>query len=150
MRLKRWGFALLVCATTVLALTASGCGHGSAEVSGTVTYAGQPVTGGSVILYCSDGQIFCGNIAPDGTYSIPNVPHCSAVVTIQAPVRLPTGLRQKQNLPPSVDGPIPPTLEVSADNPSVYIPPRYGMPEESGLSVVVDCKRVTYDIDLKP
>jgi hypothetical protein len=30
------------------------------------------------------------------------------------------------------------------------IPSRYGVPEESGLTVVVDRQRVKYDIDLKP
>lgn len=132
---------------TLLVLT--GCGSGSAVVSGTVTYRGKPVPGGSVILYCSDKQIVRGTIGPDGRYTIPNVPAGSAVVTVQTHARVPAGLKLRQNLPPSVDSPTPPAAATSADG-AVLIPPRYALPEESGLVVVIDRGQVAYDIDLKP
>jgi len=131
------------------ALLASGCGSSTSTVVGKVTYQGQPVSGGSVILYCPDKQIVRGIIGTDGTYSIPNVPGGIAVVTVQSPSRAPAGLRMQQSLPPSSGGPTPPTV-AAHDTARVLIPQRYGLPEESGLSVVVDREQVTYDIDLKP
>jgi hypothetical protein len=100
-------------------------------------------------VYCSDKQIARGIIGVDGTYSIPNVPYGSSIVTVQAPARVPAGLRMQQNLPASSGGPIPPTITGGDSTPSP-IPPRYALPEESGLSVAVDRARVNYDIDLKP
>jgi len=133
----------------VALLCAFGCASKSATVAGKVTFQGQPVGGGSVIVYCPDKQIARGIIGPDGSYSIPNVPCGSAVVTVQAPMRLPDGLRLRQNVPPSTGGPVPPTLGADDTN-RVQIPQRYALPEESGLVVVVDRAHVTYDIDLKP
>jgi hypothetical protein len=130
-------------------LLASGCGSQNATVVGKVTYQGKPVSGGSVIVYCSDKQIARGIIAVDGTYSIPNVPFGSGTVTVEAPARIPVGLRVPQTLPPSSGGPIPSRAEAS-DPAQPALPPRYTVPEESGLSVVIDRGVVNYDIDLKP
>ncbi|MBN9524308.1 carboxypeptidase regulatory-like domain-containing protein [bacterium] len=130
------------------AALAAGCGARSAEVTGRVTCAGQAVTGGSVILYCPDGQIVRGLVGPDGRYTIPNVPHGTAAVTVQAHTRVPDGMKLKQILPPAVNGPTP----LPADRGTgriVAVPPRYTMPEESGLSVVVDRPLVGYDIALE-
>jgi hypothetical protein len=140
------GLVALVC------LFATGCGSKSATVTGRVTYNGKPVSNGSVIVYCSDKQIVRGNIAADGAYSIPNVPYGTSVVTVQSHARVPPGLRLQQSPPPSSGGPIPPTVEYT-DTARVTIPQRYGLPEESGLGVVVDHGAVTFDIvlaDRKP
>ncbi len=139
----------IVCFAVGAALLVSGCGPRTSTVVGTVTFRGQPVAGGSVVVYCADKQIARGIIGPDGTYAIPNVPPGTAVVTVQAPARAPVGLQLKQNLPPSQGGPIAPAVG-AAGAPRVAIPPRYALPEESGLSVAVDRGQVTYDIDLKP
>ncbi len=134
----------------LLTLLAAGCGPATTTVTGTVTYRGQPVTGGSVILYCEDRQIARGIIGVDGRYEIPNVPCGTAAVTVQSHPRQPEGLRLPQQLPPSVDGPVPPSGPPAGPGPAVVIPPRYALPEESGLSVTVGRDRLTYDIDLKP
>lgn len=136
------------CLIALSGLLSSGCGSSTATVVGKVTYQGKPVSGGSVIVYCSDKQIARGIIAVDGTYSIPNVPYGSSVVTVQAPAQAPAGLRMQQTLPPSSGGPVPPTVPVN-DPARIPIPLRYGVPEESGLSVAIDRASVTYDIDLK-
>jgi hypothetical protein len=131
-----------------ISLFAAGCGSGTATVSGTVTYEGKPVKSGSVILYCADKQIVRGLIV-DGQYSIPNVPCGSALATVQAHPKVPAGLRLNQKLPPSVDGPIPTPVETD-NSQAVAIPPRYALPEESGLVLKVDGTQMTYEIDLKP
>ncbi len=146
---RRRRFTVAGSLAAIAALFASGCGSETATVTGRVTYQGKPVTNGSVIVYCSDKQIVRGNIGPDGTYSIPNVPRGSLTVTVQTHARMPAGMRLQQNLPPSSGGPIPPTAPAD-DTSRVFVPARYALPEESGLSVVVDRGPVTYDIDLKP
>ena len=139
----------IMCFAVGTALLVSGCGSKTSTVVGTVTFRGEPVAGGSVVVYCTDKQIARGIIGPDGTYAIPNVPPGIAVVTVQAPARLPEGLQMRQKLPPSQGGPIAPTGGAAAQ-PRIAIPPRYALPEESGLSVTVDRGQVTYDINLKP
>ena len=149
-------FSMPGVAVVFASLLSAGCGSDTATVSGTVTYRGKEIGGGSVVLYCPDRQIVRGLIETDGTYTIPNVPRGgSAVVTVQSPARVPTGLRQPQHLPPFSSGtPKPPAVglssgELASANLTV-IPPRYALPEESGLSVVVNRRQVAYDIDLKP
>ncbi|MBP3960651.1 hypothetical protein J8F10_35960 [Gemmata sp. G18] len=139
-----WGAVALGC------LLAAGCGAKTATVTGHVTYKGKPVTGGSVVFYCADKQIVRGLIGTDGKYTIPNVPTGTgtAVVTVQSHMKVPEGFRMKQQLPPSTGGPVPPAADPT-DAPKVALPPRYALPEESGLAVVVDRDHVTYDIDLK-
>ena len=139
----------------VVILLATGCGADTTTVTGTVTYQNKPVTSGSVLIYCPDKQIVRGNLGPDGTYSIPNVPYGQAVVTVQAQPKSPMGLRTPQHLPPFSTGtPIPPSIESSRSDAQatrgVVIPPRYALPEESGLSVLIDRKHVLFNIDLKP
>jgi hypothetical protein len=136
--------------TVGLALAAAGCGGGTATVSGTVTYRGKPVPGGSVVLYCADKQIVRGLIGPDGAYRIPNVPPGPAAVTVQAHARVPDGLRLAQKLPPVQDGPIPPDAAPGPADKVAAVPPRYSLPEESGLSVVVGRGPTTFDIPLSP
>jgi hypothetical protein len=131
----------------VVALALTGCGPGTAEVAGTVTYEGRPVPSGSVVLYCADGQIVRGNVH-DGRYAIPNVPRGAARVVVQGPQRVPTGLRLNQQLPKANGGPIPPTGAEAEPERIVPIPRRYGVPEESGLTLTVDGESQTFDIHL--
>lgn len=133
-----------------LPLVAAGCGANPTTVSGTVTFQGRPVPGGSVILYCEDKQIVRGLIGPDGHYSIPNVPRGAVTVAVQAHPRVPDGMQMKQNLPPAAGGPLPPSAGLADGGKAVAIPQRYGLPEESGLSAVVGRDAVRYDIDLRP
>ena len=143
-RLPAPGFLIVLCV-----LSAAGCGAGPATVSGTVTCDGKEVTGGSVILYCPDGQIVRGLIGSGGRYTIPNVPRGPAVVTVQTHPRIPDGLRLSQNLPPSQGAPIPPAGGPTGRDRATLIPGRYAIPEESGLSVLVDRDMVEYDLVLQ-
>lgn len=127
-----------------------GCEAKLATVEGRVAYRGQTVRGGSVILYCADGQIVRGLIEPDGHFTVVNVPYGTARIAIQAHRPQPQGLRLPQKLPPSRDGPLAP-LGLSPNDPRVVdLPARYAHPEESGLQVLVDQPRVTCDFDLRP
>jgi hypothetical protein len=66
-------------ATIVLALASAGCGEPAgallAPVHGTVTYRGEPVTGGVIVFVPdasrgSDGPLATGEIGPDGGYHL--------------------------------------------------------------------------------
>lgn len=142
-------YGILVWLTASCAVVVTGCGGSSSTVTGRVCSNGHPVTSGSVILYCADKQIVHGIIEPDGRYSIPNVPRGVAVVTVRAHTRTPAGMQVPQNLPPVINGPKSPS-DTSVEPRVAPIPLRYALPEESGLSLVVNRDQMQYEIDLKP
>lgn len=127
----------------------TGCGDRPASVSGTVTFQGKPLNGGSVILYCKDEQIVRGIIGADGTYSIANVPRGACRVTVKTHAPIPPGFQLRQSLPPVEDGPIAPQANAPLAI-ATAIPERYAMPEESGLAVDVNCPHTIFDITLTP
>lgn len=67
-----------------LMLFVSGCGgnRATARVSGTVTYKGQPLKGGTVSFLPSDGGAYTAAIAEDGTYATTNVTTGEMTVTV--------------------------------------------------------------------
>jgi hypothetical protein len=148
MHSSRRSLLMAVAVVFCLSLCTTGCGSGTATVEGTVTFQGKPVKSGSVVLYCEDKQIVRGLIV-DGQYAIPNVPCGSAIVTVQAHAKIPSGLRLQQQLPPITNGPIQNPNE-TADSSSFKIPLRYSQPEESGLAIAIDSAHMTFRIDLKP
>jgi hypothetical protein len=66
----------------VLAL--SGCG-GTTSVSGKVTHDGKPVVWGGVTLVDSTGTYHQGDIKPNGTYQIDNVPTGPVKIGVTSP-----------------------------------------------------------------
>jgi hypothetical protein len=51
-----------------------GCGANNGDVTGTVTFQGNTVRTGSVIIVASDLLPYNGNIQEDGSYMVPKVP----------------------------------------------------------------------------
>jgi hypothetical protein len=132
----------------VIWLAAVGCQAPVATVQGQVRFAGQPLPGGSIILYCADGQIVRGLIDQHGRYQVVNVPYGTARVAIQAHRPQPEGLSLPQKLPPVIEGPVSP-VGLPPNHPRlVSLPARYSYPEESGLSVLVDRQIVVCDWEL--
>jgi hypothetical protein len=79
--------ARLVLAASLFCLVlAAGCGskneQAPASVSGTVTYQNKILKGGTVMFHTAGGK-YSGNIRPDGTYSITDVPAGDHVVTVE-------------------------------------------------------------------
>src|SRR5262245_8805828 len=73
----------LLAALTLLPL--SGCGAGTATVTGDVTYDGQPVADGSITLRPADGKgPVCGADIKEGKYTATDVPRGPKVVRIEA------------------------------------------------------------------
>ena len=70
---------VIVFALMALLLVASGCGTGTATISGKVSYKGRPVTSGGIVVLNPDGRTIAkGTIQSDGTYSVDGVKQCSS------------------------------------------------------------------------
>jgi hypothetical protein len=142
----------------LLLLTALGCGSGSATVSGRVTYKGEPLTAGDIIIYGANGKIDSGPISADGTYAIYKAPVGDVKIAVLTPKPLPPqrppgpGVRKdqgertrkrifKEAVPPAPT--VPPPVKV------VPIPDRYKEPDKSGLNFTLKPGEQTIDLDLK-
>src|SRR5262249_15289796 len=145
------------CLTSALLvlLTALGCGSGSATVSGRVTYQGEPLTAGDLIIYGANGQIQSGQISADGTYAIYKAPVGDVKMAVLTPKDLPAqrppepggvwqgkkGGRKKTLIKEEFKPP--PPVKV------VPIPDRYKEPDKSGLNFTLKRGEQTIDLNLK-
>jgi hypothetical protein len=114
-------------------LLASGCGIGYGDVSGTVKYNGAPVAGGTITFYDSTGQPVSGEIKSDGTYAVKHVATGLARITVVAPLNIEF---------PGMGG-----AKTGEPKPQP-LPPKYGDPEQSGLTLDVHTGSQTKDIPL--
>jgi hypothetical protein len=117
-----------------VALSAAGCGGGSREVSGTVSYRGRPLASGTILLLAGDGRSYNGTIGPDGSFTIKDVPAGEARMAV-------TSFAPADSERPSWAGAVVPAANsrVATRTGTVSaIPPRYGDLGQSGLAVTVE------------
>src|SRR4051812_10074770 len=69
----------------VIVFAAVGCGGRTATLTGKVTYQGNPVVSGSVIVLGADGTARSGVIQPDGTYAVEGVPRGPVRIGVLSP-----------------------------------------------------------------
>ncbi len=146
--------ALLRTAAAAVAIAAAGCGAGATDVAGRVTFNGNPVPYGTVVIIGSDGTPRAAAIQPDGTYLAPQVAVGPAKVAVSSPP--PPGAdagrprRGRDRRDADDDKPPPAVATVSPDVVKRWaaIPERYGEPSTSGLTAEV-APGQPYDIDLK-
>jgi len=74
-------FATLFLLTLGVTLGCSSNKSNPAEVSGKVTYKGEPVTGGTIVFYTANGAYSAGLLS-DGTYSLTDLPEGDCTITI--------------------------------------------------------------------
>jgi hypothetical protein len=147
-----------------LAVLVAGCGTGNpnapANISGSVSYKGKPVTGGSVQFVTADGAAFVGSIGADGTFAISDVAVGEMVVVVETESINPkngekegTGrdakryANQPQQAPPPGRGGGPNSN--SADSPKyIQIPDKYGKAKTSPLTYTVKSGRNVHTIEL--
>ncbi len=123
-------------------LALAGCGESKGELEGKVTFNGQPLPGGQVIVHPSKGWTDDDNAAnksssiqPDGSYFIPNLPPGPAKVTVMTSPPFKVWIN-------------------SANEPKEYlgkyvpIPENYKDVNKSGLSVEVKKGKTEYNIAL--
>src|SRR3989442_558893 len=66
----------------ILSLASVGCGKGSGDVTGKVTYRNKPLPFGWVRAQGSDGVLRDGKIEANGTYAIEGIPAGEAKFTV--------------------------------------------------------------------
>jgi hypothetical protein len=100
----------------LLAIMAVAGGCSSAErpatVTGTVTFDGKPVTGGTIGFIPADGRPYQGDIQADGSYRVENVPLGECIVIINPPAvddsaRFKVIKDSQGNVPPTPPPPFP-------------------------------------------
>jgi hypothetical protein len=128
---------------------ALGCGSGAPSVSGTVTFAGRPLSSGTVLFHGADGRIEHGMIGEEGRYAIADAPPGDVRITVSAHPVAPAGLPSAGE-PPSPPAGFGPARTEVRDSSFAAIPPRYRDPEQSGLRYTVRDGAQTHDIDLAP
>jgi hypothetical protein len=135
----------------LLALAAGGCGARTGTVRGTVTFAGEKLSAGTVTFFGSGETIKTSGIAADGSYQIDGIPAGLAIITV-ATSPPPEGVPVMPLPPLPRDMPVStkPTFVGPAFGPYVDIPKKYRSPEQSGLSWAVRGGAQTHDIVLMP
>jgi len=136
-----------VCALILLlgALAVAGCGGPpTGDISGKVIYQGKALPGGYVNFTTEGpgGRTVSGEVGKDGSYSVQKVPVGEAKVTVQGIQVLPMPA-----MPPSMKKGVVPPPEAKRE--PVYVPPKYGNADKSGLTYTVKNGPQTYDVELK-
>jgi hypothetical protein len=150
---------LAVLAAFAAALAVAGCGKPTGNVSGKVTYKGNPVKGGSVVFAQPNGQDLWADIQEDGSYSFTKVdagPVKVAVKTssLKPPARgafpgAAEGSNARGYSPPAgQENPNKP--QGAGDRAKLYvpIPEKYEDPKTSGKEYTVKSGKQEFDITL--
>jgi hypothetical protein len=122
-------------------LAVLGCGENKneGEVSGTVTYQGQPLPYGTVTFFDSSNKFLASSVISNGKYAI-KVPVLGPVkITVTTPDNS-SGGRGSKGVARSKRGE---TITV------IPIPAKYGNADQSGLTYTVKPGENTYNIDLQ-
>jgi len=134
---------------------ATGCGGGTATVSGKVYYKNTPLKGGNVTFTRTDGKpSVAGRIGEDGSYTLEKVPAGDVTITVETESlnpRLRTGIAKVSAPPPGHEPPggYNPGGQGGSDFKNyVRIPEKYADPGQSGLHYTVAGGTQVYDIKL--
>lgn len=141
---------LIRTAVAVSVFALAGCGNGTIDVSGKVTFNGKPVVYGTVVVVGGDGIPKAGTIRPDGSFQLTGVTTGFVKITVSSPK--PPGNEpppKKQDpdddkiLPPP-PSPAPPEVIKNW----VALPEKYGNPDKSALTATIKAGEVL-EIELK-
>ena len=148
-----------------LTVMAFGCtGAGKSKISGTVTYKGSALPGGSIVFRAEDGREYGSGIGKDGKYYVDNVPRGNMKVYFNIPpATFPSGaggqpgqkakdaeikerMKPPSNLPPEAQK----ALGGAAGTPDKLpeIPAKYRSADSTPLTFDVKSGSNTYDVPL--
>jgi hypothetical protein len=134
--------------------TLAGCGGGSGDVSGKVTYQGKPVVSGSVTFYGSNKEAFVGAIDEQGNYQVRGVPAGTAHVVVSSPdpAAVVSQMPLNGKAPKPTGGPdaavAPPSKSAARPTGWRALPQQYGDVATSKLTFDVTSGDNIYDIKL--
>lgn len=130
-RMHRFSLILRCCILSWLMLL-TGCDTGPTlvPISGQVRIDGKPLEQGVVMVWVKDYRSASGAIGKDGRFSLRTHDPGDGCVPGEHPVTI----RSQRTLP--------------GDASELFIPERYGDPDRSGLTIVVDKSRDDWVIDL--
>jgi hypothetical protein len=128
----------------VLAVLA-GCGGGPGTLSGKVLFRNKPVVYGTVMVVGADGITRSGNIEPDGTYTVADVPAGPVKIGVVSPEPPdPKKAARRDDRTHHGSAALPPI-----DRSRWFrIPDKYGDLEHSGLTATVRSGATPFDIHL--
>lgn len=151
----------------LIGLMAVGCGNRTGQISGKITYKGNPLTvprGLVTFVHPTKGN-FTANIDTEGSYTISNVPTGEVKIAVMSVVRQGKGTNAKggnavrdkrQELMKSGQLKMSPeereeiiSREPAPAEAAPGIPPSYQDPDKSGLTYTVTGGKQTHDIELK-
>jgi hypothetical protein len=141
---------LLQAALGAALVALAGCGGGTTDVTGKVTYQNKPVVFGTVQVIGSDGVPKSGPIQPDGTFRVSGVQIGPARVTVSSPrppgsgKAAPRGRREDDDERTPVETPA--SAEVVAG--WFPLPEKYGDPDKTDLKVDIKSGQ-PLDLELK-
>lgn len=148
--------ARLLLILPLVLLPGLGCGKKNpdraAQVSGSVTYKGNPVTAGTVNFHTSEGVAISCNITPDGTYLGTQLPIGELTVTIET-----ESANKNRKVPAYGAGragggpatsPRPDSAPPVQEGAYVKIPDKYGKKASSGLKVTLEPGKQTHNFEL--
>jgi len=133
-----------------------GCGGGTGNVSGKVTYQNKPVVSGSVIFYGSNKEAYVGAIDEQGNYRVTGVPSGVATIAVNSPDPLNAGgqIGLGGKTPKPTGGPnaaVDAPKDKAGTRPAGWraLPPQYGDAATSKLTYDVIGGDSTHDIKLE-
>ena len=134
------------------ALAVAGCGRSSGTVTGTVTYKGKALKGGSVVFIPPAGgqaATVSAQIGEDGTFTAEKVPVGDVKVTVDTSYLKPpprTNTPMQYQAPAGHENPNKPSANTGANY--VPIPEKYAEPAQTPLKYSVKGGSQKYDIPL--
>ncbi len=153
---------LLVCLAPAVALLLPGCGKGKGDITGEVSFKGEPISVGRITFLSQVGnQEVKSTHIIRGKYTITGFPVGPAKICIESmepPDKEILENTKKINIPAAggmkehMKGPPPELVEMASGPPLKYvpIPLAYANPDSSHLTYEVKPGAQTYDIPLKP
>jgi hypothetical protein len=139
-------FVLAVGLVLLLSLAVAAAKPASSVVKGSVTYKGQPITGGTIAFHPARGKPVKASLEADGTYYAKNVPVGEVKVTIETESLRAKGNPKAKAKPPDKDKP-----KDKDSKPPVYvaIPKKYADVETTPLRLKVKGGKQTADFKLE-
>jgi hypothetical protein len=142
----RLAYGLLAVVASLAPAALSGCGPSKASITGTVTFAGQPLPSGTITFASDAGsKPVKGSAITDGKYTISDFPAGPAKVSVVTTP--PPNSGRVVAAPPGTPA-MPMPGGAAAPGKYVPIPLRYSAPEKSGLTYEVKGGEQTKDFDV--